>query len=169
MTATTMPLDETPRGSPREAPPFRPMTVLASAPAPAGPGPQSAEELTALAVAAGPADPAVAADGVYAAADGSRDRLTAAAALLIERLKRRSDDFEASFALRIVERALVRAPYPDGPWRWAQDLSAHRVRGARRRRRRVVRRRRTGPRLPDRGAWRAPGQAGATEGSRRRR
>ena len=104
-------------------------------------GTLSAEALVAIAVAAGPADPAVAADRVYAAADGSRDRLNAAASLLIERLKRRSDDFEATLALRIVERALVRAPYPDGPWRWAQDLNPRRVRAAERRRRRAVRRR----------------------------
>jgi len=142
MTATTIPVrEESPWASPEEAPAI-------------GRGPLSAEELVALTVAAEPADPGAAADRVYAAANGSRDRLTAAASLLIERLKLRSDDFEASLALRLVERALVRAPYPDGPWRWAHDLNPRLVRAAKRRRRRAVRRRRTGPRLPDRGAWR---------------
>jgi hypothetical protein len=155
MTAMPMPVrEEIPRASPEEAPSISPTKGPAPALAPAGTGPLPAEELVALAVAAGAADPGVAADRVYAAADGSRDRLSAAASLLIERLKLRSDDFEASLGLRIVERALVRAPYPDGPWRWAHDLDPRRVRAAKRRRRRAVRRRRSGPRLPDRGAWR---------------
>jgi len=100
-------------------------------------------KLTKLAVAAGPV-----------AAEGSRARLSAAASILIERLKLRSDDFEATRALRIVERALARAPYPDGPWRWANDLNSRRVRATKRRRRRAARRRRTGPRLPSRARWR---------------
>jgi hypothetical protein len=32
------------------------------------------------------------------------------------RLARRSDDFEATHALRLVEGALVQAKRPDGPW-----------------------------------------------------
>jgi len=147
MTATTMPVrDGTPSASPEEAPVLGSTTAPAPARAPAGPGPLSAEELVALAVADASADPAVPADRVYAAADGNRDRLSAAASLLIERLKRRSDDFEATLALRIVERALVRAPYPDGPWRWAHDLNPRRVRAAERRRRRAIRRRTRGTR-----------------------
>ena len=111
--------------------------------------------LVAIAVAAGPGDPGPAADRVYAAAEGSRDRLSAAASLLIERLKLRSDDFEATLALRIVERALARTPYPDGPWRWANNLKPRRVRAIKRRRRRAVRRRRAGPRLPSRATTRS--------------
>jgi hypothetical protein len=155
MTLTRLPVrDESPSAPSGEAPAITP-TPAPAPPTPAGPGPPSAEELVALAVAAGPTDPGVAGDPEYAAADGSRARRCAAASLLIERLKLRSDDFEATLALRIVERALVRAPYPDGPWRWAHALSPRRMRAAERRRRRAVRRRRTGPRLPDRGAWRS--------------
>ena len=150
MTARTVPVrEEPPWAPPREAPVLEPTTAPAAARAPAVSGPLSAEELVTMAVGAGPADPAVAADRVHAAADGSRDRLNAAASLLIGRLKRRSDDFEATLALRIVERALVRAPYPDGPWRWAHDLNPRRVRAAERRRRRAVRRR-TGRTRPTR-------------------
>jgi len=106
-------------------------------PAPARPGPLTAEGLVALAVSVAPADLDVATDLVYGAADGSRGRLTAACSLLIHRLKRRSDDFEATLALRILERALVRTPHPDGPWRWADNLSPRRVRAVERRRRRA--------------------------------
>jgi hypothetical protein len=74
----------------------------------------------------------------------SRARLTTEASLLIDRLKRRSDDFEATLALRAVERDLARLPHPDGPWRWARDINPRRVRAARRRRRRAHRRR-SGP------------------------
>jgi hypothetical protein len=116
--------------------------------APARPAPLPAEELVALSVAAGAKDPDVAAERVFAAADGSRDRLSAATSLLIHRLKLRSSDLEATLALRIIERALVRAPYPDGPWRWAHNLNPRRTRAVERRRRRTARRRRTGPRLP---------------------
>jgi hypothetical protein len=149
MTLTTLPIrEETTLAPPTEA---RAVPTPAPAPpAPAGSGPRSPEELVALAVAAGPEDPGPAADRVYTAAQGSRARLSAAASVLIERLKLRSDDFEATLALRIVERALTRAPHPDGPWRWADDLNPRRVRATRRRRRRAVRRRRTGPRLPSR-------------------
>jgi hypothetical protein len=150
-TTTAVP-EETPWASPEDALLLGPTP----APAPAGVRLLSAEELVALALSAGSAEPAAAAGRVYAAADGSRARLTATASLLIERLKLRSDDFEASLALRIVEDALLRTPYPDGPWRWAHGLDRRRVRCAERRRRRAVRRRRSGRRLPDRGALRLP-------------
>ena len=120
--------------------------------APAWRGPVPAEELVALAVRAASDDPGIAADRLYAAAEGSRDRLLAATSLLIDRLKRHCADFEATLALQILERALVRTPYPDGPWRWADNLSPRRVRAAKRRRRRALRRR-SGPGLPDRAAW----------------
>jgi hypothetical protein len=143
--------EETPRATPPgAAPAVTPTPAPAPAAAPARSGPLPAEELVALAVAAGTEEPDVAAARVLAAADKSRDRLSAARSLLIHRLKVRSSDLEATLALRIVERALVRAPYPDGPWRWAQSLSPKRRRAVERRRRRAVRRRRTGPRLPDR-------------------
>jgi hypothetical protein len=144
-------------GTPWEAvPEGRPeITTLAPETAPESPGPLTAEELVALALAGGAEDPDIAADTVFAAAGGRRDRLSAAASLLIQRLTLRSDDLEASLALRIVERALVRAPYADGPWRWAQNISPRRQRSADRRRRRAVQRRRTGPPMPNRAAWRS--------------
>jgi hypothetical protein len=110
------------------------------------PGPASPEKLVALAVAAG-GNPDVTADVVFTAAHGRSDLLTAGASLLIQRLKLRSDDRDASLALPIMERALARAPYPDGPWRWAQNISPRRRRSAERRRRRELRRRvrRRGP------------------------
>ena len=155
MTPTTLPVrEEKAPAPPTEAPAITP-TPAPAPPAPAGPSPRSPEELVALAVAAGPEDPRPAADRVYRAADGSQARLSAAVSLLIERLKLRSDDFEATLALRIVERALARAPYLDGPWRWAHNLSHRRVRATKRRRRRAVRRRRAGPRLPNRATWRS--------------
>lgn len=157
MTIATMPVRERTRceAPPEDPPPLTPVPAPPLAPAPAPPRPAlSAEELVALAVAAGSEDPGVAADLVFAAAEGSRDRLSAACSLLVRRLKLRSDDVEATRALRILERALVRAPYPDGPWRWAHHLSSRRMRTAERRRRRAVRRRRSAPRLTNRAAWR---------------
>jgi len=137
-------------------PDVRPAAVPVSAPETGAPsGTRTAEELLAVAVAAAAEDLDVAADTVFAAADGRRDSLSAAASLLIQRLKLRSDDLEASLALRIVEKALARAPYPDGPWRWAENISLRRQRNADRRRRRAIRRRRAGPRLPDRAVWRS--------------
>jgi hypothetical protein len=130
------------------------MPAPAPLPVPAWASPLAAEDLVVLALAAGCEDSGLAVDRIFAAADGSRDRLGAVASLLIERLKLRSDDMEASLALSIVERALVRAPYPDGPWRWAHSLRPRRLRAAERRRRRAVRRRRTGTRWPDRANWR---------------
>jgi hypothetical protein len=89
--------------------------------------------LVAQAIAAGTTDPRRAAERLLAAADRDRQRLERAASLLIQRLKLRSDDVEATLALRIVERALAGAPYPDGPWRWHQRLSPRRIRATRRR------------------------------------
>lgn len=60
-------------------------------------------------------------------------RLLRARSLLIRRIRLHRDDFEATNALRIVERALAAAPYPDGPWRWQHRLSPRRIRAARRR------------------------------------
>ena len=98
-----------------------------------------ADALVAQAVAAGTADPRRAAERLLADADLDRERLERAASVLIQRLSLRSDDFEATLALRIVERALAAAPYADGPWRWQQRLSPRRIRATRRRaaRRRV--------------------------------
>jgi hypothetical protein len=59
--------------------------------------------------------------------------LRRARSVLIRRLRLRSDDFEATLALRIVERALAAAPHPDGPWRWQQQLNPRRTRAVRRR------------------------------------
>jgi hypothetical protein len=87
----------------------------------------------AQAIAAGTTDPRQAAERLLAAADRDRERLELAASTLTQRLTRRSDDFEATLALRIVERALAAAPYPDGPWRWHQRLSPRRIRATRRR------------------------------------
>lgn len=92
-----------------------------------------ADALVAQAVAAGTSDPRRAAERLLAAADCDRERLEPAASVLIERLKLRSNDFEATLALRIVERAIAAAPYPDGPWRWHHQLSPRRIRATRRR------------------------------------
>ena len=69
------------------------------------------------------------------AADGEdRKRLRRARSLLSRRLHLRSNDFEATLALGIVERALATAPHPDGPWRWQHRLSPRpSIRAARRR------------------------------------
>ncbi|MGE3447808.1 MAG: hypothetical protein AB7H92_09545 [Microbacteriaceae bacterium] len=48
------------------------------------------------------------------------------------RLARRSDDFDATHALRLVEGALAQATRPDGPWGWASRERRER-RGRRRR------------------------------------
>lgn len=150
--ASTAPPEEGPARTPTPAP----------AAAPAWPGTLTAEELVALAVTAAAKDPDVAAEQIFAAANGSRDLLSAAASVLIERLKLRSSDLEATLALRIIERALVRASYPDGPWRWARDLSPRRMRAVERRRRRAIRRRHGRPRLRDRLAWRSARKTGPT-------
>ena len=52
-------------------------------------------------------------------AGARREPLEAVRAELQRRLSRRSDDFDASHALRLVEGALVQATRPDGPWGWA--------------------------------------------------
>ena len=95
--------------------------------------PSDADTLVAQAIAAGTTDPRRAAERLLAAADRDREGLELAASALVQRLTRRSDDFEATLALRIVERALAAAPYPDGPWRWQQRLSPRRIRATRRR------------------------------------
>lgn len=110
-------------------------------------GPSDADALVVQAIAAGTTDPRRAAERLLTAAGRDRDRLERAASVLIQRLKLRSDDFEATLALRIVERALAAAPYPDGPWRWQQRLSPRRIRATRRR---AARRRFTDGRLPTR-------------------
>ncbi|HKY75215.1 MAG TPA: hypothetical protein VJS45_03675 [Acidimicrobiia bacterium] len=108
-----------------------------------------------MAIAAGDEDPVLAAGRLLAAAGASRERLERAHLILIERLRSHSNDFEATFALRIVERALDEAPYPDGPWRWQHELSPRRMRATRRRRARAIRRGRGGPHLQRRASWRA--------------
>ena len=95
--------------------------------------PSDTDALVAQAIAAGNADPRRAAERLLAAACQDRQRLERAASVLIRRLQVRSNDFEATLALRIVERALAAAPYPDGPWRWQQQLSPRRIRATRRR------------------------------------
>jgi hypothetical protein len=95
--------------------------------------PSDAEALVAQAIAAGTADPRRAAERLLAAAGEDRARLERATSVLIRRLQLRSDDFEATLALRIVERALAATPYPDGAWRWQQRLSPRRIRATRRR------------------------------------
>ena len=95
--------------------------------------PPDADALVAQATAAGAADPRRAAERLLAAARGDRERLEQAASKLVQRLQLRSNDFEATMALRIVERAVAAAPYPDGPWRWHQRLSPRRIRATRRR------------------------------------
>lgn len=92
-----------------------------------------ADALVAQAIAAGTADPRRAAERLLAAAQGDRERLKRAASVLIQRLQLRSNDLEATLALRIVERAVAAAPYPDGLWRWHQRLSPRRIRATRRR------------------------------------
>ena len=88
------------------------------------------DALVAQAIAAGTADPRRAAERLLWAAKGDRERLERAASALIQRLQLRSDDVEATLALRIVERAVAAVPYPDGPWRWHQRLSPRRIRAA---------------------------------------
>lgn len=87
----------------------------------------------AQAIAAGTADPGRAGERLLAAAGWDRERLERARSLLIRRLQVRSSDFEATLALRILERALQRAPDRDGPWRWQRQLSPRRLRATRRR------------------------------------
>jgi hypothetical protein len=96
--------------------------------------------LVTQAISADTEDPWRAAERLFVAAGGSRDRLSRARSVLCERLHVRSDDFEATLALRIVERALAQAPYPDGPWRWQRELSPARIRAANRRRVKATRR-----------------------------
>jgi hypothetical protein len=69
--------------------------------------PSDAAALVAQAIAAGTGDPRRAAERLLAAADRDQARLERAASLLIQRLKLRSNDFEATLSLRIVERALA--------------------------------------------------------------
>ena len=52
-------------------------------------------------------------------AGARREPLEAVRGEFQRRLSRRSDDFDATHALRLVEGALVQATRPDGPWRWA--------------------------------------------------
>lgn len=101
--------------------------------------PLAAEAPVAQTLAAGASDPPTAA-WLLAAAGGSRERLARARSLLSQRLHLHSDDFEATLALPIVERALAAAPYPDGPWRWQEHLHPRRTRAAIRRRTRARRR-----------------------------
>ena len=136
----------------RLAPPIEPKADSRHGTAP-GPRPRrparatasDADALVAQAIAAGTTDPRRAAERLLAAANRDRERLERAASALIQRLTLRSDDFEATLALRIVERALAAAPYPDGPWRWHQRLSSRRIRATRRR---AARRRFRDGRLP---------------------
>ena len=96
-------------------------------------GSVAGETLVARAIEAGAADPAQAAQWLLDAADCRVEPLLLARSLLTRRLQIRSDDFETTLDLRIVERALTEAPHPDGPWRWQNALSPRRVRAARRR------------------------------------
>jgi hypothetical protein len=73
------------------------------------PGPVAGETLVARAIAAGAADPAQAAQRLLDAADRGVEPLRSARSTLTRRLQLRSDDFEATLALRIVERALAEA------------------------------------------------------------
>ena len=66
---------------------------------------------------------------LLALAGDRREPLEVARAEMLRRLARRTDDFEATHALRLIEGALVKATQPDGPWRWSR-----RVRRGRRRR-----------------------------------
>jgi hypothetical protein len=102
--------------------------------------PVHAEASVVQAISVGTDDPRRAAERLFVAAEGSRDRLSRARSVLSERLHLRSDDFEATLALRIVERALAQTPYPDGPWRWQRELSRRRIRAANRRRAKATRR-----------------------------
>lgn len=104
---------------------------------------------------AGDLDPWRAAERLFVAAGGSRDRLSRARLVLSERLHVRSDDSEATLALRIVERALAKAPYPDGPWRWQRELSPARIRAANRRRVKATRRAERARNLRRRATWRS--------------
>jgi hypothetical protein len=118
----------------RIAPPIEPKadrrhgTVLRARPAgPVRVTPSDGDALVAQAIVAGTAEPRPAAERLLAAAGRDREHLDRAASVLIQRLKLRSDDFEATLALRIVERALAATPYPDGPWRWHERLSPRRI------------------------------------------
>lgn len=52
-------------------------------------------------------------------AGARREPLEAVRGEFQHRLARRSDDFDATHALRLVEGALAQATRPDGPWGWA--------------------------------------------------
>jgi hypothetical protein len=118
-------------------------------------GPVPAEALVVHAISAGTEDPRRAAGRLFVATDGSRDRLSRARSVLSERLHLRSDDAEATLALRIVERALAQTPYPDGPWRWQRELSPRRIRSANRRRAKATRRAERARHLRGRATWRS--------------
>jgi hypothetical protein len=49
---------------------------------------------------------------------GGREALERMRASYQERLRRASDDFEATAGLRVVERALTMLPPDDGAWGW---------------------------------------------------
>jgi hypothetical protein len=58
------------------------------------------------------------AEELVAEAGGRREPLERIRGSYQERLRRASDDFEATDGLRVVERALALLPPADGPWTW---------------------------------------------------
>ena len=123
----------------------------------------SAEALVTEAIAAGGADPGRAGERLLSAAGWDGKLLEEARSLLIRRLQARSNDLEATLALRIVERALQGAPLVDGPWRWQRQLSPRRIRATRRRAARRRARPRSGTRVQP---WRRNPDQRPTMGSR---
>ena len=61
-------------------------------------------------------------------AGARQEPLEVARGTLHRRLARRTDDFEATNALRLVEGALAKATQPDGPWRWSTRVQRRRRR-----------------------------------------
>jgi hypothetical protein len=59
-----------------------------------------------------------------------REPLEAVQDELQRRLARRTDDFDASLALRLIEGALTRATRQDGPWAWSARQRRRRRRSA---------------------------------------
>ncbi len=60
------------------------------------------------------------AEDLVAEAGGRREPLDGMRASYQERLRRASDDCEATDGLRVVERALALLPPADGPWTWQE-------------------------------------------------
>jgi hypothetical protein len=120
------------RDEPGEPPPVLPPALLTA--------PLNADTLVAQAMAAGSTDPRPAAERLLVTVGRSPERLGGARSILIRRLQIRSDDLEATLALRIIERAVADAPDPDGPWCWPLRLSPGRIRAPTWRRARAIRR-----------------------------